>query len=89
MPDRTLTRVVVRADTAAFRWRRFVDRHAERREARRRERFEAAQRAYRPPRYHLIERGLLTAVGGIACVMGVHLFGSAVADLFETVSGKL
>lgn len=89
MPDRALAKAVLRADTVAFRWRRFLDRHAERREARRRERAEAIEKGYRPSRYHLLETGLLVALIGIACILSVSLLGSALTDLFRTVASRL
>ncbi len=87
--DRALTRVGLRLETVAFEWRKRLDRHAERREARRRERFEQAQRAYRPPRYHLLERCLLMAVIGIACIMSLTFMGSILRGVFESVGSKL
>lgn len=87
--NRTLAKAVVRADTVAFRWRRFLDRHAERREARRRARAEEIQKGFRPSRYHVLERTLLLAVVGVACILSVSLLGSVLTDLFRTVGDKL
>jgi hypothetical protein len=81
--------VGLRLETVAFEWRKRLERHAERREARRRERFEQAQRAYRPPRYHLVERCLLMAVIGVACIMSLRVFGSVLSGVFETVGNRL
>jgi hypothetical protein len=89
VPDRALAKAVVRADTVAFRWRSFLERHAERREARRRERAEAIQKGYRPSRHHLLETGLLMAVITIACILSVSLLGSVLTDLFRTVGSRL
>jgi hypothetical protein len=84
-----LAKAVVQADTVAFRWRRFLDRRAERREARRRARAEEIQKGYRPSRLHVLERALLMSVIGIACIVSVSLLGAVVTDLFRTVGSKL
>lgn len=79
----------LRLETVAFEWRKRFERHAERREARRRERFEQAQRAYRPPRYHLLERCLLMAVIATGCIMSLSFLGSILKGVFESVGSKL
>ena len=87
-PDRTL-KMVVRLDTVAFGLRRFIDRQAQRREAARRARAEEAQRSYRPSRYRLVERSLLAALIGIACIVSIGLLGPVISHLFDTVGKAL
>lgn len=89
MPERALAKAALRADTVAFRWRRFLDRHAERREARRRARAEEIEKGYRPSRFHVLETGLLVAVICVACILSLSLLGSVLTDLFRTVASRL
>lgn len=89
MPDGALAKAVLRADTVAFRWRRFLERHAERREARRRARAEEVEKGYHLSRYHVLETGLLMLVIGTVCILSVSLLGSVITDLFRTVGSRL